>query len=547
MLKHVTKRKRNSKIIDSPFPVCLQCKRMILLKCINIIPETKLMIEYECSCGKKFNLPFKSYNTVLQIFSNINFDFTKYYTYSCCYCITCSEFLDEKHGIEEINKGHFVIKHYINDYNENCIFHSNEEISVFCINCDQGLCLRCLSSHLNHVVKTLSEYYDYVNKTFVMTKLENVSTYADEILNNLSISNQKIIRTELIQLLNLFKISFRESSIKPNLTLIQSIKKLSFPTNLFNLKQIRIKSTHFHYFTLSEPKSLSKDIHDEIYTFFVLKNKKIILYLKRIFCYKRHNIFVFDKDFKCIWAKEFKDECFLFGSVIGNKILFRSDCRTLYLCEFTSKMKVLKKWKLFWSFSYGPLNDHEILVHSESNFIIINLNNYKKTRFTYKLRRFHFSYIKPINDRICFILCIIIHREKILYIFNYRIRQVVTSLAYSDSDTQFEKLGNYLFLPAELGEIGIMDCWDINETRLLYRFTFKDNEIIKMEKYFDKYLICSTYNNDDYYFKKKNEKIIQFEHFELKPKKRGVCIQVMSNVYIYYLKDKICALIKTFD
>ena len=68
MLKYVTKRKRNSKIIDCPFPVCLHCKRMILLKCINIIPETKLMIEYECSCGKKFNLPFKSYNTVLQIF-----------------------------------------------------------------------------------------------------------------------------------------------------------------------------------------------------------------------------------------------------------------------------------------------------------------------------------------------------------------------------------------------------------------------------------------------------------------------------------------------
>ena len=85
------------------------------------------------------------------------------------------------------------------------------------------------------------------------------------------------LRREIIQLVNLFKYQFIERVKQPNLTLIQSINKFSFPSDLFSFVNHFDNLTNNKEFILSNLKKIKRKGY-RVEDFYLTKlNNKIIV------------------------------------------------------------------------------------------------------------------------------------------------------------------------------------------------------------------------------------------------------------------------------
>lgn len=560
---------KNEYIPDFSFPICLKCKSLIKLERVFILSGIELIIKYSCLCKKQYAFKFRTYYTLLQYFSNLDFSKSKKYegqinrtkypnliTTSGCYCITCSEYLHEKIGIEEIRKGHFVVKHFIKDYNEKCSLHINEKITNYCLKCDKKLCLQCLSEHFDHLVKTLSEYYDYVNQNFVLIKLENIKKYVNEIMNLLSINNNNNVQKELIQLISLFKLPFKESIKMPNLTLIQSIIKFSSPKNLVRSVNQFTRLTKYESFTLSNPQKIKKDrIFDvEKQDVIFLQNKILVSQTRvkelNLLGRKRYIqisfLMVYGKDFKCEWKKKYKNDNFACKHANGNKILLRTDSETLYLCEYKRQMKVLKKWSIPYFLEFDKLNDFEILLLFYTNkFKVINLNTFKESNILINYPDdFLIDFqIHPIDNRLCIFhqgICGI-EDNFCICLLNYRNGTIITRIFYGML-CYCRVVKNYLIIipQEEDSEITILQFWSLTEMRIKYCIKIRYFYLDSIDVYNDIIILIDRYR---IYFLEitKNNTIIISNKMIYGMSPNITCIPVDNNIILYFtLKEIVC-------
>lgn len=522
MLAFKHKQVKNSKLIDFPFPICLECKSLINLEKIYILSQKELIIKYSCLCKIKYKFKFQTYYNLLRYYSNLDFSTSRKYegqlnrtsykriiTISGCYCITCSEYLHEKIGIEDINKGHLVIKHSIKNYHERCNTHINEGVKYFCLKCNKGICLNCLINHSSHLVYTLTEYHDYINKTLVLPKFENIQIYANEIMNQGSCDDPNL-RRELIQLVNLFKYPFIESIKQPNLTLIQSINKFSFPSDLFSFVNHFDNLTNNKEFILSNLKKIKrKGYRVEDFYLTKLNNKIIVIqqlydkkkgfqtknYIEKSICM----FMIFDKYFQCEFKKKIELASYQCIHTLGNKFFLIKQSKIILLCEYRRQIKIIKKWT-FDHLESKKINDSEILFSQfENKFKIINFKTLKENSFTLKLPdKYIISKIESIDNRLCLLSLNALYGKSLIILVNYRNKTIITTIVLHHLLDCFQVSKKYFFLPLQIANMGVIQCWSLTEMKMSCYFTFPNFRIQSMFMYEEKKIIIYSLGSHQY-------------------------------------------------
>lgn len=315
---------------------------------------------------------------------------------------------------------------------------------------------------------------------------------------------------ELIQLLNLFKYSFIESRKMPNLTLIQSINKFSFPNQLFSFVNQFENLTNNEIFFLSNINAIKRKGY-KVKNFCLTKLQSKIIVIQELydkkkgFQYKDHikrhicMLMVFDKYFKCEFKIKKKDmrECIHAG---GNKFILLTFSHILTLCEYKRRsIKIIKKWSSYIN-SIKKINDSEVLMYEfRYKFKVFNIKTLKEYSFQPKFPNEIKSSeieIEPIDNRLCLLISEICSNKHFLYLLNYRNKTIITTIELPYPVVWHKKINvikNYLIIPIQFEKDCVVQCWSLTEMKILYNFTFENFELFSMIMYEKRKVIIYTY------------------------------------------------------
>ena len=146
---------------------------------------------------------------------------------------------------EQHSKNHVFIK--LDNYDNKCHLHQDNQLSLYCLDCQTELCARCQEIHTKgHKIRTLSKYT--VNSKFIeacFEKLKNERDNIEFVEKYLKIFNDKNLKEEnlkknLVNYIEQDKLSleiktrilnnYRDK--KSNYNSIRNVKKLKYPWNI---------------------------------------------------------------------------------------------------------------------------------------------------------------------------------------------------------------------------------------------------------------------------------------------------------------------------
>ena len=168
---------------------------------------------------------------------------------------------------EQHSKNHVFIK--LDNYDSKCHLHQNNQLSLYCLDCQCELCAQCQEIHAKgHKIRTLSKYT--VNSKFIEACLEKVKNekdnieFVEEYINIFSDKNgeelkmKKNLKTYIeqnklsLEIKHRILISYKDK--KSNYNSIRNVKKLKYPwiisINPKSLDKIKDKKEIYKYLNI---------------------------------------------------------------------------------------------------------------------------------------------------------------------------------------------------------------------------------------------------------------------------------------------------------
>lgn len=229
---------KNIKIIKEQWPICFDCRALIMIKGFIISDSNELMLQYSCSCPVEMKTKsLHKYLYGLDLLQGLGHSIEKcqcHQLLSSYFCIGCCEHLCLK--CYPSHKLH-LLSRYLFEYDYPICKEHNSKILYMCLRCSLGICDKC-TSHIKHNYKDYFDYYSLIEGKMVCKYNMNGSKVVKEMIKGKNIKLSKENEDDLIKLYTILCDLLRKTVHYPNMSIPLSLNNF---TNISIRKRSKVK------------------------------------------------------------------------------------------------------------------------------------------------------------------------------------------------------------------------------------------------------------------------------------------------------------------